>query len=343
MRDLGLLRRELVDALERALAGSLAGGLQLDPSAGGERLQNLGVPDADIEPDRLPGPLGLEPGDVPLEDRLVVAREPFAELEYGVAQLQVEDLKVLRPRPEPPNRELYEPARVLGSHEPDARAGGIELVRETDGGKEVGERDPFLGRRPQASGAGQPARELPAHEFFSRPSKTRLEPATEAGAYLAALGGLLPRRSLAVDVGTGDGRLLEVLAPVYDAVIGVDRAGANALDDFLSQIATFFKADCLQLAGFLNQIALRDFFAVARTAVFDAHGAAGVRFTMEQPWSMLLMNDARVIHETTPIQSRDAAGVRDTLVLTYRAGGFQAPEVEGGEGTGGAGEGGAGD
>ena len=78
------------------------------------------------------------------------------------------------------------------------------------------------------------------------------------------------------------------------------------------------------------------------TRVFDANGPAGVRFTMEQPWSMLLMNDARVIHETTPIQSRGAAGVRDTLVLTYRAGGFQAPEVEGGEGRDGAGEGGEG-
>jgi hypothetical protein len=71
------------------------------------------------------------------------------------------------------------------------------------------------------------------------------------------------------------------------------------------------------------------------TRVFDAHGAVGVRFTMEQPWSMLLMNDARVIHETTPIQPRDTPdergplGVRDTLVLTYRAGGFQEPEGEG--------------
>ena len=65
------------------------------------------------------------------------------------------------------------------------------------------------------------------------------------------------------------------------------------------------------------------------TRVFDAHGSTGVRFTMEEPWSMLLMNDARVIHETTPIQADGAAaGQRDTLVLTYRAGGFQEPEGE---------------
>jgi ArsR family transcriptional regulator len=71
------------------------------------------------------------------------------------------------------------------------------------------------------------ARELAAHEFFARPAKARLEPPPEAGAYLAALGGLLPRRTLAVDVGTGDGRLLEVLAPVYGSVVAVDRAGAQ--------------------------------------------------------------------------------------------------------------------
>jgi hypothetical protein len=63
------------------------------------------------------------------------------------------------------------------------------------------------------------------------------------------------------------------------------------------------------------------------TRVFDAEGPAGVRFTLAEPWSTLLLDDARVIHETTPIQPLDpsAPGVRDTLVLTYRAGGFQAP------------------
>jgi hypothetical protein len=61
------------------------------------------------------------------------------------------------------------------------------------------------------------------------------------------------------------------------------------------------------------------------THVFDATGPAGVRFTMKEPWSMLLMDDARVIHETTPIQPDTEQGVRDTLVLTYRAKGFQAP------------------
>jgi hypothetical protein len=62
------------------------------------------------------------------------------------------------------------------------------------------------------------------------------------------------------------------------------------------------------------------------TRVFQANGPSGMRFTMTEPWSMLLMDDARVVHETTPIQPDGASGFRDTLVLTYRAGGFQAPD-----------------
>jgi hypothetical protein len=62
------------------------------------------------------------------------------------------------------------------------------------------------------------------------------------------------------------------------------------------------------------------------TRVFEAHGASGVRFTMSEPWSMLLMDDARVVHETTPIQASGTHSARDTLVLTYRARGFQAPD-----------------
>jgi hypothetical protein len=61
------------------------------------------------------------------------------------------------------------------------------------------------------------------------------------------------------------------------------------------------------------------------TRVFQATGPHGVRFTIEEPGAMLLMDDTRVIHETTPIQPDGGDGHRDTLVLTYRANGFQAP------------------
>jgi hypothetical protein len=61
------------------------------------------------------------------------------------------------------------------------------------------------------------------------------------------------------------------------------------------------------------------------TRVFDADGPAGIRFTMSQPGAALLLDDARVIHETTPLQPDGNAGHRDTLVLTYRRDGFLDP------------------
>ena len=67
------------------------------------------------------------------------------------------------------------------------------------------------------------------------------------------------------------------------------------------------------------------------TRVFEADGPAGQRFTMTEPWTTLLLDDARVVHESTPIQplpstpQEIAQGHRDTLVLTFRSGGFQNP------------------
>ncbi len=60
------------------------------------------------------------------------------------------------------------------------------------------------------------------------------------------------------------------------------------------------------------------------TRVFDVAGPDGQRFTLDAPWSLLFMEDARVIHESTPIRPRQGAtsGHRDTLVVTYRASGF---------------------
>jgi hypothetical protein len=63
------------------------------------------------------------------------------------------------------------------------------------------------------------------------------------------------------------------------------------------------------------------------TRVFEADGPAGQRFTLAEPWSLLLLDDERVVHETTPIQPVAPRGHRDTLVLTCRSGGFQAAEV----------------
>ena len=63
------------------------------------------------------------------------------------------------------------------------------------------------------------------------------------------------------------------------------------------------------------------------TRVFEADGPDGKRFTMLEPWTLLLLDDARVIHESTPIQATGENGHRDTLVLTWRAGAFQGDAV----------------
>lgn len=61
------------------------------------------------------------------------------------------------------------------------------------------------------------------------------------------------------------------------------------------------------------------------TRVFEAAGPHGIRFTLTEPWSVLLLDDEQVIHESTPIQPLGELGHRDTLVLTFRAKGFQGP------------------
>jgi hypothetical protein len=63
------------------------------------------------------------------------------------------------------------------------------------------------------------------------------------------------------------------------------------------------------------------------TRVFDTQSTTGLRFTLTEPWSLVLLDDARVVHETTPIQPLSEAlahqGYRDTLVLTCKTDSFQ--------------------
>lgn len=63
------------------------------------------------------------------------------------------------------------------------------------------------------------------------------------------------------------------------------------------------------------------------TRLFEIDSNQGIRFTLDVPWSILLINDHRIIHETTPIQNANGEGFRDTLVLTFRLGGFQEPKL----------------
>jgi ArsR family transcriptional regulator len=72
------------------------------------------------------------------------------------------------------------------------------------------------------------ARDEVAKEFFEKSNGREIAgPPPELAAYLVALGPLLPRRALALDAGTGDGGLLEVLAHVFEKVVAVDRSEAQ--------------------------------------------------------------------------------------------------------------------
>lgn len=71
----------------------------------------------------------------------------------------------------------------------------------------------------------------------------------------------------------------------------------------------------------IDRVAVRG----GETRVFAADGPAGLRFTMVAPGSALLLDDARMIHETTPLQPDGEAGHRDTLVITWRRDGFLDP------------------
>lgn len=78
------------------------------------------------------------------------------------------------------------------------------------------------------------AREESALKLFdAAPSGGAVEPSTpEHLAHLAALAPLLPGQRLAIDVGTGDGLVLDVLGPLFQRIIAVDRSQAR-----LAQVA----------------------------------------------------------------------------------------------------------
>jgi hypothetical protein len=69
----------------------------------------------------------------------------------------------------------------------------------------------------------------------------------------------------------------------------------------------------------LNRVSIKG----GETRIFESSGSAGLRFTLTEPWSLLLLNDSQMIHESTPIQPIGPYGYRDTLVLTFRSNGFQ--------------------
>jgi hypothetical protein len=65
------------------------------------------------------------------------------------------------------------------------------------------------------------------------------------------------------------------------------------------------------------------------TSIFDADKQLLATEKLAEPWSLMLLDDARVTHATTPITAAPgkdkSAASRDTLVVTYRKDGFLEP------------------
>ena len=117
-------------------------------------------------------------------------------------------------------------------------------------------------------------RDLVAREFFAQAStdararEMRESDALDATtAYVAALARLLPSRHLAVDAGTGDGALLDVLAPSFERVVAVDRSGAQ-LERARARVARRGYANVKLLKAELGAPELREHVGEGADVVF---------------------------------------------------------------------------
>jgi len=141
------------------------------------------------------------------------------------------------------------------------------------------------------------ARDAQSRAFFAtqEPNQHAIALPTELGAYLAAIAPLIPNRRLAVDAGTGDGGLLDALAPIFEHVVAFDREDA-------------------QLARCRDRLALRGYDNVELVsgavesehvrALVDKHGGADAVFA------------ARFLHHA----AKPAAAVRALAELVREGG-----------------------
>ncbi|HVH42686.1 MAG TPA: class I SAM-dependent methyltransferase [Labilithrix sp.] len=113
-------------------------------------------------------------------------------------------------------------------------------------------------------------RDRVAQEFFAQAQGKEaavIEPADANAAYVAALARLLPARHLAVDAGTGDGALLDVLAPAFDRVVAVDRSEVQ-LDRARARVASRGYTNVRLLKSELNATELREHLGEGADVVF---------------------------------------------------------------------------
>lgn len=123
-------------------------------------------------------------------------------------------------------------------------------------------------------------------------------------------------------------RLLRLLAARADAVHGAQRWHVeihpfriDTTDGIGRPTPEGAHRDGVDLVAVL--LVARHHIKGGESRVFEANGPHGLRFTLQHPWTLLLLDDHRVIHESTPIQPDGDDPHRDTLVITLRRHGFQ--------------------
>lgn len=92
-----------------------------------------------------------------------------------------------------------------------------------EAGRRLCEADGSLGKVAEVVAS----RDAKTREFFSQPVASEVQVSAELPVYLSAFAGLIEPRNLAVDAGTGDGVLLDLLAPIYQRVVAIDRSVAQ--------------------------------------------------------------------------------------------------------------------
>lgn len=107
----------------------------------------------------------------------------------------------------------------------DTVAADPVLTEAVAEGRRLSLADGSLARVPQIVAARE--EQGRSHFEAAAPSRESVPTSPEHLAHLSALSLLLPGRALAVDVGTGDGLSLDVLAPLFSRVIAVDRSQAQ--------------------------------------------------------------------------------------------------------------------
>jgi ArsR family transcriptional regulator len=130
----------------------------------------------------------------------------------------------------------------------------VVVVDAIRAGRDLIERDGSLRRL----GEIVRARDEQARELFAK-GESEIDPETlppELPAYLSALAPLIPHRALAIEVGTGDGRLLDALAPIFDRVIACDRSQAQ-LDRASRRVRAHGYANVELIVGDLDEAATR--------------------------------------------------------------------------------------